>query len=81
MKSIFAEKKQDDYGFMDYECNLELSTAPNDPQLGVASPFVSNHDQTKHQHNQEAFVIKIAKVEQSPDQVHSTCLHEYFYNT
>ena len=60
---------QGSYGSKDFLCKLKFSTALLNPKFGVASHFVSSHDdkinsgnQTKHQHIQEAFVSNIALI-------------------
>ena len=41
---IVPKNKQGSYGSKDYLHNLELSTAPLEPKFGVASHFISSHD-------------------------------------
>ena len=41
---IVPKNKQGSYGSKDYLHNLELSTAPLEPNFGVASHFISSYD-------------------------------------
>ena len=60
---IVPKNEKDSYGSKGYLCSLELSTAPLEPKFGVASHFMSSHNddtdsrnQIKHQYIQEALL-------------------------
>ena len=62
--SILVPKgRRDTPGNQDYNCNLDLATAPLDPKMGMPSHFIISCDsetesdnQTKHHFIQEVFV-------------------------